>query len=271
MKFLWKPKREVCQHDTFLLLKKKAAFTLAEVLITLSILGIVAAIAIPNVVNNFQKRMWVTGLQRWYSDMQNTIDEFVVYNNNKMETFDVSIGSFNLRNTNFVKFLDDKYGDLYINIEDNQSSWGTRTKSLIKNKNNTYDYTTLNNVKPTNPYPDLYVSIYSYKTYNTKYKATFHVYFSKIPVGLKGWIIIVDTNGSKHSPNKAGRDVFHFYINNLNVLTPRQYANPYFFYSPTGSSAEGTYDIGCSMSSTNNLNGTICAKKIIQDGWKMNY
>jgi len=45
-------------------LKKKAAFTLAEVLITLGIIGIVAAMTIPNLIAEQQKRTTVTKLQR---------------------------------------------------------------------------------------------------------------------------------------------------------------------------------------------------------------
>jgi len=45
-------------------LKKKAAFTLAEVLITLGIIGIVATMTIPNLIAEQQKRTTVTKLQR---------------------------------------------------------------------------------------------------------------------------------------------------------------------------------------------------------------
>jgi len=44
--------------------KKKAAFTLAEVLITLGIIGVVAAMTIPNLIAEQQKRTTVTKLQR---------------------------------------------------------------------------------------------------------------------------------------------------------------------------------------------------------------
>ena len=43
---------------------KKAAFTLAEVLITLGIIGVVAAMAIPNLITAHQKRVTVTKLQK---------------------------------------------------------------------------------------------------------------------------------------------------------------------------------------------------------------
>ena len=42
---------------------KKAAFTLAEVLITLAIIGIVAALTIPTLIQNYQERAWNTASQ----------------------------------------------------------------------------------------------------------------------------------------------------------------------------------------------------------------
>ena len=40
--------------------KRKPAFTLAEVLITLGIIGVVAAITIPNLITHYQKKQTVT-------------------------------------------------------------------------------------------------------------------------------------------------------------------------------------------------------------------
>ena len=45
-------------HYTHLVTFPKAAFTLAEVLITLAIIGVVAAITIPSLVNNYNQRAW---------------------------------------------------------------------------------------------------------------------------------------------------------------------------------------------------------------------
>ena len=46
---------------------KKAAFTLAEVLITLGIIGIVAAMTLPALVGKYQEKVWVTRFQQSYS------------------------------------------------------------------------------------------------------------------------------------------------------------------------------------------------------------
>jgi len=47
----------------------KKAFTLAEVLITLGIIGVVAAITIPSLIANYQKRVIETTLKEDYSIM----------------------------------------------------------------------------------------------------------------------------------------------------------------------------------------------------------
>ncbi len=51
---------------------KKVGFTLAEVLITLAIIGVVAALTIPSVVRNYQKTQTVTQLKKTYAALANT-------------------------------------------------------------------------------------------------------------------------------------------------------------------------------------------------------
>ena len=51
----------------------KAGFTLAEVLITLGIIGVVAAMTIPTLMTAYQKKQIVTRLKRAYSIVQQSI------------------------------------------------------------------------------------------------------------------------------------------------------------------------------------------------------
>ncbi|MBR6098851.1 type II secretion system protein [bacterium] len=50
---------------------RKAAFTLAEVLITLGIIGVVAALTLPTLISNYQKKVYVTQLKKSYAVMSN--------------------------------------------------------------------------------------------------------------------------------------------------------------------------------------------------------
>ena len=52
-------------------IKVNMAFTLAEVLITLGIIGIVAAMTIPTLIANYQKKQTVSKLQKAYSTLSN--------------------------------------------------------------------------------------------------------------------------------------------------------------------------------------------------------
>ena len=54
-------------------MKKMTAFTLAEVLITLSVIGIVAAMTIPNLVQTYKKQEASAKLKKFYSMMQQAI------------------------------------------------------------------------------------------------------------------------------------------------------------------------------------------------------
>ena len=50
----------------------KKGFTLAEVLITLGIIGVVAALTIPTLISNHQKKVWVTQLKKNITTLQNS-------------------------------------------------------------------------------------------------------------------------------------------------------------------------------------------------------
>ena len=58
----------------------KKGFTLAETLITLSILGIVAAITISRIINNAKNAINMAKLKKTYSWLTNSIDESLAAN-----------------------------------------------------------------------------------------------------------------------------------------------------------------------------------------------
>ncbi len=61
------------EQSTFQNDNAKAAFTLAEVLITLGIIGIVAAMTIPTLIQNYRKQVVETRLSKFYSVMNQAI------------------------------------------------------------------------------------------------------------------------------------------------------------------------------------------------------
>ena len=61
------------QFTTHHSLKRKVAFTLAEVLITLGIIGVVAALTLPTLVANYKEKELIVRTKKSYSDIQNAI------------------------------------------------------------------------------------------------------------------------------------------------------------------------------------------------------
>ena len=55
----------------------KVAFTLAEVLITLGIIGVVAAMTLPSLIQNYQKKALATQTQKFYSMMSQAVKQYM--------------------------------------------------------------------------------------------------------------------------------------------------------------------------------------------------
>ena len=51
----------------------KHGFTLAEVLVTLGIIGVVSAMTLPTLVKNHQRQVYVTQLQKVYNELSQAL------------------------------------------------------------------------------------------------------------------------------------------------------------------------------------------------------
>ena len=55
---------------------KKNAFTLAEVLITLAVIGVVSVLTIPNIISNYQNKVLATQLKKAYAGSSVILEDF---------------------------------------------------------------------------------------------------------------------------------------------------------------------------------------------------
>lgn len=60
---------------------KKPAFTLAEVLVTLGIIGVVSALTIPTLMQNHQRKVYVTQLHKVYTELAQAVQMYMNDNN----------------------------------------------------------------------------------------------------------------------------------------------------------------------------------------------
>ena len=104
----------------------KRAFTLAEVLITIGVIGIVAALTMPSLIQNHQKKVVAVRLEKFYSMFNQALFMSVVENGDMSSwTFPVNYydweGSCTFFNTYLKKYM--QYIDF--KCERNKTVWPT--------------------------------------------------------------------------------------------------------------------------------------------------
>ena len=211
---------------------KKSAFTMAEVLITLGILGIVIAMTLPLIISHYQKKQTTTQLKKVYSTLKQAT-EFAKYKYGNVEDWDYNLDENTFLQTYYAPYL----------------------RTIINKESNTYEYTDLSGKEHTQKRPTLvledgtYIFIIIVKAYNNP----FH--------------IAVDINGNK-SPNKIGRDLFVFSIVNNQFQTYDQYKGRN--WTRTALISQGTSG-QCNPNAQGGIlgPGCYCSKVIEFDGWEI--
>lgn len=116
---------------------KRFAFTLAEVLITLGIIGVVAALTMPTLIQNYKKHEVETKLAKFYSVMNQAVRLAEVEYGNKMywDTFEIKYGVDDEGNIDKTKIIPNfeyfnKYFAPYLKTTKITSS-GTESDSIV--------------------------------------------------------------------------------------------------------------------------------------------
>ena len=86
--------------------RRKCAFTLAEVLITLGIIGVVAAMTLPSVIQNYQKKITVERLKKTYSTLSQAV-QMSVKDNDNIETWDFSLSTQEFMDKYVIPYIKD--------------------------------------------------------------------------------------------------------------------------------------------------------------------
>ncbi len=196
-------------------LKKRAAFTLAEVLITLGIIGVVAAITIPSIITDYQKKITAKRLSQTYSILSQalTMAQAEYGDTSSWSTlFNVDVDDF-AQTTELGRLWADKYLLPYMKKLKNAEIM-TLSDAGYKNNITSKSGSSL-----------IYVGSNYYITHLSNgviLLITYEYINGKAFVPL----IYVDVNGITN-PNMAGRDVFLFTFRpNINKLVPYAYNYP---------------------------------------------
>ncbi len=224
---------------------KKSGFTLAEVLITLGIIGIVAAITLPNFIVKYQNHVTISRLKKCYNQLsqsalyaiQDTINysDLLGYSDGAQPGFWYKIFSDKMQITktcinkagcwnNSTKCLNDKAPAYY------RGNIGIGNDIIIFNTTDNYTY-----------------NLDGYSIADTKNLFGVNSKYNSL-------IIFVDING-KNKPNIIGKDIFVFVFSDKGFV-------------PAGhDQTDNIVNNNCSSSG----NGYFCLEKIIRNSWEIKY
>lgn len=232
--------------------------TLAEVLITLGIIGTIAAFTIPTLIANTQKQEYTTTLKKAYTTfnqalMQMTIDYGCpgdlrctgLFANGALQSTGNIISSYfkvnkNCGTTSSQGCFSDSVGSYYNNSGARNTTFDSGSYRFITIDNIAFAIVSMNNNCSTSNYG----------------------------VGSMAsvcGILYLDVNGLK-GPNNFGRDIFDYYITNGKGPLLYPYGGPDMIIN-------GVSNYWKDLNSCNNLNpgGTPCAGRVMEESWQMNY
>ncbi len=218
-------------------------FTLAEVLVTLGIIGVVSAMTVPTLMQNHQRKTYVTQLHKVYTEIQQAALRYLTDNNavNLIEAGITSQSKANLFITDNFKVIQTCENNITPCFADSYKSINGNTVSGYGTSYNAYILASGAAVRP---------GYYYSGKGGSSYQNVIN--------------FLIDINGPK-GPNIAGRDFFDIGLYADGTLDEIEYNNP---LTPPISqeTREELFNRNC-------LTGKYygCFGKILNDNWEMNY
>ncbi len=218
------------------------AFTLAEVLITLGIIGVVASMTLPTLINSTRHKELYVGLQKAYSVIQQTIQRM-----SYEEGLDIT----------WDNYPDNTFAPVFKKYINQFGACGQ--KGCISA-----------DISPEDG--ELFSRVSKYKTYNKKQNVTLEwfdegqailtdgmfVMINNSSNKSLGIVISVDVNGYGKGPNAWGHDLFSFYIDKQKVIPIGSPDTPL----KPGSSWNG---FDCDYNNSERNNGMGCTYKALTE------
>ncbi len=222
---------------------RKVAFTLAEVLITLGIIGVVAALTLPTVIQNYQKQVTVNKLKKAYSVLGQVAQKSIADNG----SIDLASGE-EVDAATVEKFFNTYWLPYFNGV----NAYPDKHSPALNNGKNQYKY--INRSLEIYSIGTIYDNgrIFFTTADGTSYAISMMYWQDGKALYGYSQSVRVDINGIK-PPNTYGKDVFNFEVDFEKGIARPSCAN-------------------CETSYINNIcnaNGNYCSTKIIRDGWQI--
>ena len=197
---------------------KKFAFTLSEILITLAIIGVVAAITVPSVLTTTQKYQYRSALKKTYSSLSNALnlsygyylyDDYRDWEYSHQNEFTEEVFNRLSRHLGIIKVCGRKFTEnecfAPVKAKNGKPALFFKQNGFADNFAHLYTFVL-------NDGTSVAIDIW-YDTSISKYAGV----QNKLIVNDDNLIILVDINGKKQ-PNMLGRDVHMFVLTEYGLV-----------------------------------------------------
>lgn len=189
--------------------KRWFAFTLAEVLITLGIIGVVAAMTLPALINNYQERVTVTKVKKFYS-LINQAMALIVQENGELDT----LGFYEDYEDHYIYGNPNKLASLFKSHLKVLKDCGTSADCIPSLTYRVYNNSQWVNYGNNKAYYKMILADGTYLWMRTNTSTSCRsrdVMLSGIAVADACGSVWIDVNGG-NPPNVIGEDAFYFVI-----------------------------------------------------------
>ena len=266
--------------------RKHVAFTLAEVLITLGIIGVVAALTLPTLIQNYQKKTYVEGLKVGVSvfeqgfktamaeDMVDDLTDTQLFEVCRDDKYESSAAGNELWAAACKPLMEKYFKGIKFESRPAMEALGdttniitnTATCQKLVGKTNKWYY--LNDRSKCRGWKNMTITLANGMRADFAFAPSFG-YFA-------GTITALDINGG-NGPNTFGRDTFYLRIlrdGRVVGVYSRAEAEAYAKYNNQDVSAtvnryKTIAETNCNKTTT--AEGAACAARVIGEGWVMNY
>lgn len=249
--------------------KLHAAFTLAEVVIVLGIIGIIAESTIPSLVADFQKKVQLTGLQKAYSNL-NEAFTLMLTNTNCINDFKCT-GLFNTgtndttMGTEIVKYFKvlKNCQTAALGCMTSSGSWSYKGVGRTSFDSDIYWYRFITT-------DGMSFAFHNYKNNCADEGYSAHRTNNMTAICAE---VYIDINGPQKGPNNAGRDIFGFYLSNGKgaVFYPWGGMDDNADGDNWWTNSSGTIRHCYSGDPNPDISGFFCTGRVVEEGWQMNY
>ena len=221
-------------------LKRKAAFTLAEVLITLGVIGIVASLTLPSLIQKQQDKATVSRLEKIYSVLSQA-SLYAREEHGDFEDWNIIDNYQASTRENFAYF--EPYLKILRKCDNKSGCWAEQTQSLSGQKARWSD-----NYKIGVDYISITLNDGTNVVYDFAVPSLNSVYGLPSYVNKSYIVFLVDVNGNRR-PNKWGRDIFAFILGPNGII-------------PAGI---GNNSANCDPNKKSDVAGYDCAYRVLKE------